>query len=85
MPSRSSDASNAVRMAAPTLSFHGNGMNLVASTNDARRPGSPASRRPMMRSLSPLPYTSAVSNSVTPAPIEASHASAMVASLSEVS
>ncbi len=39
----------------------------------------------MMRSLSPSPYTSAVSNRVTPASSEASNASAIVASLIPVS
>lgn len=65
-------------MAPTTFSFHGEGMNLVAITNRSRSAGSAPSRRPMMRSLSPPPYTSAVSNSDTPASIEASHAAAMV-------
>ena len=64
------------------MSFHGEGMNLVASTAEDRCSGLLASRRPMIRSLSPEPYTSAVSNSVTPASIEASQASAMVVSVS---
>ena len=63
-------------MSAPrTSSFHGDGMNLEAITTDAARWGSRANMAPMIRSLSPRPYTSAVSNNVTPASIEASHAS----------
>ena len=40
--------------AARTLTFHGLGMNFVAMTTRLRTPGSAASSRPMMRSLSPL-------------------------------
>ena len=50
-----------------TAMRHGNGMNLVATTTRSRWAASSRSRRPMMRSLSPLPYISAVSSSVTPA------------------
>lgn len=39
----------------------------------------------MMRSLSPPPYTSAVSNKVTPASIDASNASEIVCSVRLVS
>ena len=39
----------------------------------------------MMRSLSPLPYTSAVSKQVTPASSEVCHASRIVSSVSAVS
>jgi hypothetical protein len=65
-------------MSAPrTSSFQGEGMNLVATTTEAARSGSAASRAPRIRSLSPRAYTSAVSNNVTPASTEASHASLM--------
>ena len=50
-------------------------MNLEATTTEPARWGSSANRPPMIRSLSPLPYTSAVSNRVTPASIEACQAS----------
>ena len=73
-------------MRAPrTSSFHGEGMNLVATTTVAARPGSAASSEPMIRSLSPPPYTSAVSNRVTPASMEASQASRMVSRVRSVS
>ena len=84
-PRRSQEARIAESSASVTFSFHGDGMNLVASTTSSR-PGRPsssrASNRPMMRSLSPLPYTSAVSKNVAPATTLASHASAMVPSVS---
>ena len=41
--------------AARTFSFQGLGMNLVAMTSRLRTAGSAASRRPMIRSLSPPP------------------------------
>ena len=66
-----------MRSARSTFSFCGIGMNLLAITTRLRTPGSSASSRPMMRSLSPLPYTSAVSKSTTPASIDAAHASRM--------
>ena len=68
-----------------TASFQGLGMNLDAMTTRSRTDGSCASSRPMIRSLSPFPYTSAVSKRTTPAARLASHASRMVASVSEVS
>ena len=64
-----------------TFSFHGLGMNFVAMTTRSRTPGSAASRRPTMRSLSPPPYTSAVSKRTTPASMLASQASRMLASV----
>jgi hypothetical protein len=84
-PNRSTDARAAVTRCFSTSSFHGDGMNLLAITRSARRDGSSASSRPMMRSLSPPPYTSAVSKSTTPASMLASHASRIVASVSDVS
>ena len=45
----------AERSAPLTLSFWGIGMNLLAMTTRLRTPGSSASSRPMIRSLSPLP------------------------------
>ena len=68
-----------------TFTFHGIGRNLVAICTFAARSGSAASNWPMMRSLSPSPYTSAVSKKVAPASIDASHASRMVPSLRAVS
>jgi hypothetical protein len=46
-------------------------MNLVAMMTRSARAGSSASRRPMMRSLSPSPYISALSSRVAPASTEA--------------
>ena len=55
IPKRSRELRAADRSAARTLTFHGLGMNFDAMTTRLRTPGSAASRRPMMRSLSPPP------------------------------
>ena len=55
MPSLVRDARAALTRAGVTASFHGLGMNLLAITTSSRTDGSAASRRPMMRSLSPAP------------------------------
>jgi hypothetical protein len=54
-PSRSRDLRAADSNAARTFTFHGLGMNFVAMTRRLRTDGSAASRRPMIRSLSPPP------------------------------
>ena len=54
-PRRSSECRAAESSALCTFSFQGLGMNFVAMTTRARTPGSAASSRPMMRSLSPWP------------------------------
>ena len=80
-PRRSSEPRTAVRIAVRKRGLWGSGMNLVAINTEDLRSGSDASNLPIMRSLSPLPYTSAVSKSVTPAASEASHACSIEASV----
>ncbi len=58
-------------------------MNFEAITRRGRTEGSSASKRPMMRSLSPPPYTSAVSKRTTPASMLASQASRILDSVSD--
>ena len=65
--------------------FHGKGMNLVAICTEVARPGSAARRDPMIRSLSPPPYTSAVSKKVTPEAMDACQASSIEARVRPVS
>ena len=54
-PAESSEARRAWSSDRLTSSFHGDGMNLVATTACRARPGSSARSEPMIRSLSPPP------------------------------